>query len=73
MVTYRRRLPNFYMIQNWRVGIDEEVNSSSIPILRFCIDYKMNELSIIDWKQHHYTSNEFGCSEHNIAPIKKLS
>ena len=73
MVAYRRRLSNFYTMQNRRTPVDEELNSSSTSVLRFCIDYKMNELSIVDWKQHHYSSYEFSRSEHNIAPIKKLS
>ena len=73
MIAYRRRLPNFYTIKNQRTPVDEEINYSSTGVLRFFIDYKLKELSIINWKQHHYTSDEFGRSEHNIAPIKKLS
>ena len=73
MVVYRHRLSNFDTIKNRRMSVDEEINSSSTDILRFCIDYKMNELSTIEWKQHHYSSYGFSRSEHNIAPIKKLS
>ena len=73
MIAYRRRLPNFYTIKNRRTPVDEEINYSSTGVLRFFIDYKLKELSIVNWKQHHYTSDEFGRSEHNIALIKKLS
>ena len=73
MVVYRRRLSNFYTMKNRRMSVDEEINSSSTSVLRFSINYKMHELYTIDWKQHHYSSYEFSRSEHNIAPIKKLS
>ena len=45
---YHRRLPNFYTIKDRRMGVDEELNSSSTRALRFFIDYDMNELTIID-------------------------
>ena len=73
MVVYRRRLSNFDTIKYRRMSVDEEIKSSSTSVLRFFIDYKMNELYTIDWKQHHYSSYGFSRSEHNIAPIKKLS
>ena len=73
MVVYRRRFPNFYTMRNRRVLVDEEFNSLSTSTLRFVIDYNMNNLSIIDWKQHHYPSDEIGRSEVNYAPIKELS
>ena len=73
MVVYRRRLSNFDTIKNRRMSVDEEIKSSLTSVLRFFIDYKMNELYTIDWKQHHYSSDGFSRSEHNIAPIKKLS
>ena len=53
---FGRRFIDFYSMEDRRMLIDQEFNSSSTLTLQFSIEFKMNELFIIEEKQHRHSN-----------------